>query len=238
MSKTPSGRGRVVAKQSSSMTLVYVVLGIVALGGLGLIAYFALNPGQATSTNAQGTVTARGTGQALDIATFPSQGEPSAPVTVIEYADYQCPACAFFATSLKGPIAKEYIDTGKVRLIFHEYPLPQHRNAIPAAESARCAGEQGKYWEMHDQLFTRQTEWDKLPNPAPTFSGYASAIGVADIGNFNTCLTSRKFKPTVEQAGLDADAAGVSSTPTFVINGKNFGMNDLKRGIDEALAAK
>ena len=112
------------------------------------------------------------------VADAPSLGRADAPVTLVEFSDFQCPFCGrFFATTLPA-LKKDYIDTGKLRYVFRDFPLDQlHPNARKAAEAAHCAGEQGKYWEMHDVLFQNQRAL------APSqLTEYARAVGVAGDG--------------------------------------------------------
>lgn len=87
-----------------------------------------------------------------------SVGAEDAPVVVREFADFQCPACGAFAKASKR-LKREYVDAGKVRFVYFELPLRQHQNAFPAAQAARCAGDQGAYWDMHDRLYDSQSEW-------------------------------------------------------------------------------
>jgi protein-disulfide isomerase len=142
----------------------------------------------------------------------PFLGRADAPVTIVEFSDYQCPFCQrFFATTLPA-IKKDYIDVGKVRYVFRDYPLDQlHPLARKAAEAAHCAGEQGKYWEMHDALFR---------NPAtlapPQLADHARSIGL-DGPAFAECLASGRHAARVERGLADGAAAGVRGTPAFVI---------------------
>ncbi|MCS6844646.1 MAG: DsbA family protein [Caldilineales bacterium] len=148
-----------------------------------------------------------------------SKGSPDAPVVIVEYSDFQCPYCSRWVQQTFPTILKEYIETGKVRLVFRDFPLDFHQNARGAAVATRCAAEQGAYWPMHDALFARQAEWSDLADPRETFVGYAGEIGL-DREQFRTCLDSGRFDQAIEddiQAGL---AAGVTGTPSFVINGQ------------------
>ncbi|KAA0255742.1 hypothetical protein FBQ97_06640 [Acidobacteria bacterium ACD] len=148
-----------------------------------------------------------------------STGPVDAKVTVIEYADYQCPACASAQPVVKQLIG-EYSD--RVRFVFRDFPLEQiHPNALAAAEAAEAAETQGKYWEMHDKLFETQEEWKDLADPIPTFTGYATALGI-DGSKFRAELTNHTYRPVVKASAAGALALGVNSTPTFFINGKRL----------------
>ncbi len=142
----------------------------------------------------------------------PMLGRPDAPVTLIEFSDFQCPFCGrFFATTLPA-LKKDYIDTGKLLYVFRDYPLEElHPNARKAAEAAHCAGEQGKYWEMHDVLFQHQRAL------APSqLAEHARTIGL-DGAEFDRCLSSGKYAPQIERGLVDGAAAGVQGTPGFVV---------------------
>ena len=145
------------------------------------------------------------------------QGSDSAPVTIIEYADFECPACAQFAV-LTGPdIKQRLVATGRVRWIFRDFPLEGHRNSMPAHLAAACAFEQGRFWEMHDQLYFNHRRWVLESRPERRIRELARAIGL-DERPFNECLSSARYRDRIlatRQIGIER---GVSSTPTFEIN--------------------
>jgi protein-disulfide isomerase len=146
------------------------------------------------------------------IAGAPALGRADAPVTIVEFSDYQCPFCQrFYATTL--PILKEdYIAAGKVRYVFRDYPLANlHPNAHKAAEAAYCAGEQGRFWEMHDVLFQNQHALEP-----PQLTEHARTIGL-DAATFRRCLTSGRHASQVDRGIADGAAAGVQGTPGFII---------------------
>lgn len=139
----------------------------------------------------------------------PSRGPENAPVTIIEFSDYQCPFCKR-AEPIVQEVLKRYPD--KVRLVFRHFPLPMHPNARPAAEAALCANEQGKFWEFHEKVFggTGLEEAD--------LTGYASAAGL-DAEKFNACVAEHRFKDKVDADAKAGSEAGVSGTPAFFVNG-------------------
>ena len=145
------------------------------------------------------------------VADAPTLGRADAPVTIVEFSDYQCPFCQrFFATTLP-TLKQDYIDTGKLRYVFRDFPLEMHAQARKAAEAAHCAGEQGKYWEMHDALFQHQSAL------APAqLAEHARAVGV-DGATFDACLSSGRHAARVDRGLADGAAAGVQGTPGFVI---------------------
>lgn len=145
-----------------------------------------------------------------------AHGPDVAPVTLEEFGDFQCPPCSALAATLK---TFEHDYPGKLRVIFRQYPLDMHRHAKLAALGAEAAALQGKFWEMHEQLYTKQNDWSKTDNFRPILDGYAKAIGV-DMARFAADLQSDK---TQSRLKLDRDRAtslGVNATPTVFINGK------------------
>ena len=141
------------------------------------------------------------------------KGDENAPVTIIEYSDFECPFCGRFFEQTLPQIEENYIDTGKVKLIYRDFPLGFHANAQKAAEAAECAGEQGKYWEMHDTLY--ETGALSIAN----LKQHAKDLGL-DSTQFDSCLDSGKYATEVTDDMAKGQAAGVSGTPSFTINGK------------------
>jgi protein-disulfide isomerase len=157
------------------------------------------------------------------LAGNPMLGKPDAPLTLIEFSDYQCPFCRrYFQTTLPA-LKTEYIDTGKVRYVFRDFPLDRiHPQARKAAEAAHCAGDQGKYWEMHDLLFQDQQALD-----LDQLKKYARDLQL-DPTAFDTCLEQGKYTAEVQQDYDEGVAAGVRGTPGFFL-GKT-GADDTIRG--------
>ncbi|MFO7705874.1 MAG: thioredoxin domain-containing protein [Halopseudomonas sp.] len=143
-------------------------------------------------------------------------GDPDAPVVVREFADYQCPACANFA-QLHPRFKAEYIDTGKARMVFFDLPLSQHANAMPAAQAARCAGDQGEYWGMHELLFANQSRWSVERDPLGSFSGYAAQLDLHP-GRFERCVSREQRREEVEASLSIARQLRVASTPTVLVD--------------------
>jgi protein-disulfide isomerase len=142
----------------------------------------------------------------------PSLGKPDAPVTLIEFSDYQCPFCGRFFNQTFAALKTQYIDTGKVRYVFRDFPLDQiHPQARKAAEAAHCAGEQRKYWEMHDTLFKNQRALK-----VDDLKGYARELGL-DVNAFGTCLDGGKHATTVSQHHAAGSDFGVTGTPAFFV---------------------
>jgi protein-disulfide isomerase len=148
----------------------------------------------------------------IETAGAASKGAATAKVAVVEFSDYECPFCGRYVRDALPQIARDYIDTGKVRYVFRNFPLDSiHKSAFKAAVAAGCAADQGKGWPMHDQLFANQTALD-----APALIGHGKAIGL-DAARFEQCLTTDAAAPRVRQDQADAQKAGASSTPTFFV---------------------
>ena len=140
-------------------------------------------------------------------------GNPNAPVTIIEFSDFQCPFCERFVTQTLPELKKAYIDTGKAKLIYRDFPLSFHQYAENAARAAEAAGEQGKYYEMHDKIFQNQSALDDA-----SLKKYAQDLGL-DMEKFNADFTSAKIAAEVKKDFSDGQGYGVTGTPTFFING-------------------
>ena len=217
-----AGRGRradVVKKSKgkSNNNLFIGGLFVVGLIGIGAIAYVSMKPKGATTTVEPAAVAA-GEPQGYLL------GKPDAPVQVIEFADFECPACAQFATLSEPDVKKRLIDTGIISYRFYDYPLAMHRNTWQASNAAACADEQGKFWDMHDMLFNQQDRWNgqATARPKGQFEEYAKAIGL-DVGKWETCYDSQKYQPRIKANEQFAIKRGASQTPTFVIGNQMVG---------------
>jgi len=147
------------------------------------------------------------------------RGNELAQKTLVEYSDFQCPACGAYYPVVK-EIEKEFGST--VRIVYRHFPLTQlHKNALTAAYAAEAAGKQGKFWEMHDLLFERQATWSENANVVDTFSGYAKELGI-DTEKFKTDIASQEVKDRVDRDVKSGAAAQIQGTPTFFLNGKQI----------------
>ena len=146
-------------------------------------------------------------------ATGPSKGPDSAPVTIVEFSDYQCPYCSKAEATVKDLLDLEKYK-GKIKLVYRDYPLPSHNLAPKAAEAAHCAGDQGKYWEMHDRLFAAAPKLE-----VTDLKGYARELKL-DEGRFTKCLDSGEKAKVVADHFKAGNDAGVRGTPAFFINGR------------------
>jgi len=141
-----------------------------------------------------------------------AMGREDAPVTMVEFTDYQCPFCRKFERDSFAELKKNYIDTGKVRFVSRDLPLEFHPNAAPAALAVRCAGEQHKFWEMHDAIM--QDAATDLS--ADSILKYGDKAGL-DMTTFRACVAEKRFVAAIQKDTSDAGTLGISGTPSFVI---------------------
>jgi protein-disulfide isomerase len=143
-------------------------------------------------------------------------GPADAPVTIIEYSDYQCPACQVYHFVVERLIASS---TVPIRFVYRHYPLPYHKNAMNAAMAVEASGLQGKYWEMHKLVFDNQSDWEGLSDSYSVFSKYADEIGL-DKQKFVADSKSVVLRDKIDANKNEGTKIGVGGTPTFFINGK------------------
>lgn len=146
-----------------------------------------------------------------------TKGSPTAPITIFEVADFQCPACRVFWEETMPALEREYIATGKVRIVFVNLPLQEiHRNASAAHQLAMCAAEQGRFWAMHDRLFDQQAAWARLDDPSALFLAMADSVGLARDA-LDSCLDAERIKTLILEERDGVLRAGVKSTPSFIV---------------------
>lgn len=144
-------------------------------------------------------------------------GKNDAPLTLVEFTDYQCPFCARFETTTFPEIKKNYIDTGKLRLILRDLPLDSlHPFALKAAQSVHCAGDQGKFWEMKELVFKNQSKID-----VDSLAGYANELSL-NADTFKSCMAEGKHLKEIGDEAKYAQSLGITGTPTFIL-GKSVG---------------
>ncbi|MDZ4384772.1 MAG: DsbA family protein [Nitrospirota bacterium] len=163
----------------------------------------------------------------------PVKGAPQAKVRIVEYSDFQCPACQYAQGALK-QIVEEYGET--VQIIFNDFPLvSNHPNALPAAEAAQCAYSQQRFWEYHDLLFEGQNIWAQTTDPRPHFLDYARETGL-NIEQFSRCIENHETQKAVRVDMKEGEALRIRSTPTFFINDTRLvgpaTFNNFKEAID------
>ncbi|HEY7408886.1 MAG TPA: thioredoxin domain-containing protein [Gemmatimonadaceae bacterium] len=218
----------------------YVILGVVAVVGIALIAMQARGSGPTPQIVAELPPGDAGKAQPY------VYGRPDAPVTISEFADFECPACAQFATLTEPDVRKRLADAGQVSIRFYDFPLDQHRNSVLASLSAACAADQNKFWEMHDRIFAGQDAWATRPGESDgaanrrasrLFAEYAKAIGL-DEAAWSTCVEEQRHLERIRanrQLGIQRQ---VRSTPTFIVGNQMvpgaLSYDALKRLVDQA----
>ena len=202
-----------------------VVVGSVAaalLVGLGAVSLLGKRGNTATRPTdpslAAGAVPADDQADEMMLAAR-TKGSDQAPIVIYEVSDFQCPYCRQFWAETLPQLEREYIQTGKARLTFINFPIAQlHPNAQAAHEAAMCAAQQDKFWRMHDLLYQHQQAWARLPDPQPYFLDLADSAR-ADRGALRGCLTSGQVRELVQSEARNSWNAGVRSTPSFIVQG-------------------
>lgn len=164
-------------------------------------------------------------------------GKKDAKVNIVEFGDYQCPACAY-ANPIVQKLIETYKDNPDVNFVFRNFPLPQHSNALISAEAAEAAGVQGKFWEMNDMIYEGQGDWSGNPQALGIFVGYAQKLGL-DVKAFTDAVNQKKFQDVIFKDRSDGQALGINATPTFFINGEKIqgilDFEEFKKAIDSQL---
>lgn len=208
-------------KQKGPGTLFYALLGLVAVGG---VAWLLLARGGGAS---ELPTPAEFEALYAEVEADPSVGiplgDPDAPVTIEEFADYSCPHCAQFGTFTGRLLRQNYVEGGgPVRWVLYDYVLGTFPHSAPAAVAARCAGDQDAYWPMHDMLLARQREWAAPgSDPQRRFGEFAERIGL-DVAAFRSCLGEGRHIEEVAASRKLGAQRGVNSTPTLFLNGREL----------------
>ena len=203
-----------MAEDSGRMKRFYVLLAVLAVAGGGAMWYSARRkpaPPPIVASVAAATDSFRGY----------MLGVESAPVEVTEYSDFECPFCASFATVQMPVIREQLIATGRLRWRYRDFPLPTHRFSRFAALVAQCAGEQGKFWQMHDQLFEHHQWAQTGKDPSSLFRDFARAVGL-DLDKYAACVDGQRYAGRIEASVQEGEAMGVRGTPSFYVNGRPF----------------
>jgi len=235
----PSGTGNRPknsrAGSSGSKRWFYLVLAAVLVVGITALSYMASRPKNNVSQIDSTITPVPNQGHVL--------GSDSAPVEVIEFADFECPACGSFATLTEPDVRSRLVNSGVVRFRFMDFPLQMHRNTWPAHRAAWCAGEQNKFWEMHDALFQNQDRWngEATSRPDGVIADLAKQLGL-NMSQYDQCVSSRKYQAQIQANVNEGIRLQVPSTPTFIIGNKRVtsavSYDEFKRHIDEALSTR
>jgi len=205
-----------MAATETGVKRFYVLFAVLAVAGIGLLAYLLLKPSTIS-------IPVNVTVQASDTSGFHGyvKGSSDAPVEITEFADYQCPFCQTFATLQMPTIEDRLIKAGRLRWRYRDFPLQQHPYSRLAAHSAACADEQGKYWEQHEKIYDNQAEWSAARDATPLFRNYARGVGL-DLGRYDACMKAGKYAGRIQASLNEGVQLGVSSTPTLLVGNRLY----------------
>jgi protein-disulfide isomerase len=183
-----------------------------------------------------------GSGDPKLAATYvaPVRGDATAPVTIVEYGDFQCPNCGAFARSTEAELIRRYIDTGKAKLVWKNFAWIGNESKL-AAQAAACAGDQGRFWQYHDYLYAHQRGENAGAFSATNLKSFATALAL-DRASFDDCLDSGRYESVVDKDASEVRALGLTGTPTFIINGTRIvgaqPLSVVAKIIDDRLAGR
>ena len=170
-------------------------------------------------------------------------GNPDAPVELVEFGDFECPACGQWNQVTEPDVRDRLVKTGLVKFRFFDFPLDMHKNAWPAHGAVACAADQGKFEAMHDMVFAKQEEWSMYyghANPSAGLKKAAQAVGV-EMAAWQACFDSQKHYPRIKANALEGVRVGVGSTPSFRIGGQLYSQwgtyDEIKKVVDSLIAA-
>ncbi len=210
----------VAEKKGGELKAFYMVLGATALIAAVALGWSSLGGAGSTATEPINSIVLGEieTEELVALATGVERGDPDAPITILEFGDFQCPACQQFATFVKPQIDMAYVDEGVVRFVYHDYPA--HVHSFLASRAARCALDQGEqyFWPYHDQLFAHQSTWGVSQGPPMNaFEDYAATIGL-NVGDFSTCLESDRHAEVISANLRLGMELGVQGTPSMFMS--------------------
>ena len=212
----------------------YIALAVLLIGGIAFLSYMTTRPPKLSTLAIDSSVTL-----------VPNQGHvigsDSARIEVTEFADFECPGCGSFATLAEPDVRSRLVNAGVIRFRFMDFPLQMHQNTRSAHLAAWCAGEQGKFWEMHDVIFQNQDRWngEATTRPEGVLSQLARQVGVNPT-QYDACVSSRKYAGQIQSNFDEAVRRQIQSTPTFIIGNRRLvgaaPYDKFKAAVDEVLA--
>jgi protein-disulfide isomerase len=216
-------------KQFASLLIAIAVLGVAAIGYV----LTSRSPNAGVTTVDPTIPVGKAEGYLI--------GKADAPLQVIEFADFECPACGDFANITEPDIRARLINTGMVAIRFYDYPLPMHKNTWSASNAVACANDQGRFLEMHDRVFAGQNEWngEATSNPKKIFKQYVTQLGL-DVTKWESCFDSQAHLSTIKGNAAEAARRNIAQTPTFIIGDKvipgSITYDQFKKYTDDAIA--
>jgi protein-disulfide isomerase len=238
-----SDERRQAREGGSDMKKLYIVLAVVAVIGIGAVGYQVGSGAGGAVSEPIAVEGLEDIERLVELAQGVTKGDPNAPVTIIEFGDFQCPACQQFATQVKPQMELAFVESGKAKFVYYDWPIIEaHPNAFLAARASRCAAEQNMYWEYHDNLFRNQARWAVLSDAVGTFVDYAGSLSM-DEDAFGSCLRSDRHADVVSANMELGMQLGVGGTPTIIVehggvprNIRNWDFQSLAAYIDGLLA--
>lgn len=201
----------------SDLNKLYIVLAVVAMLGVGAVGYSVAAGGGSAVTQPVEVEGLDDLERLVELAQGNTKGDENAPITIIEFGDFQCPGCQAWALQVKPQVELAFIESGRAKLVYYDWPIVTgHPNAFFAARASRCAADQGRYWEYHDNLFRNQSRWAALTAPGSTFIEYAETLGL-DSDVFSSCLNSDQHAVLVTANMELGNVLGVNGTPTIYV---------------------
>jgi len=220
------------------MKKFYYLFGAVAVIGIAVVGYNVGSSVLGSAVSAPVVLDLEDDDALVALAQGIEMGDPDAPVTIVEFGDYQCPGCGAFALNVKPTLEGTLVESGQAKFVFYDFPLISiHPNAFLAARAARCSTDQDKYWEYHETLFRNQSRWASASMPSSAFEDYAGEVGM-DEGEFSACLNSDKYADVVTANMQLGARMGVTGTPSVYVNanGQTRSLsNNSFQGIQQAI---
>jgi len=227
--------GKKIVKKSVFNILVISIIGVSLIAAFFVGSFVSLKSEQVTKSELNSAIASleskisknQMVAQPIKISADddPTKGIKNAPITIIEFSDFQCPFCARFQIQTLPLILEQYVETGKVKFVFRDFPIQSsHPNAMPAAAASECADEQNKFWQYHDMLFENQGIWNKMDftSAITVFKEYAIELEL-NQEQFNACLDSGKYVNEINNDLTDGRNYEITGTPGFFIGNEKIG---------------